>query len=233
MDSTSSRADLDFHSVPPSQSSGERNWHEQLPVLTGPNVRLRELTSLDAAPLLAMMTPDVTRFISPPPTTIASFEPFVAWAHRERSAGDFACFSVTERDSDTAIGIFQVRRLDAAFDTAEWGFVLGSSFWGTGVFQESAELVLDFVFDTVGAHRLEARSAVMNGRARGALLKIWAVQEGVLRKSFVRDGECYDQALFSILHEDWRAAHETDAESVQWAGNVVDSSSRMHHPARI
>jgi len=25
---------------------------------------------------------------------------------------------------------------------AEWGFILGAAFWGTGVFQESAELVM-------------------------------------------------------------------------------------------
>ena len=216
-----------------SQASVTNVWHQHLPVLTGRNVLLRELRLADVPSLLAMLTPEVTTFISPPPSTVAGFEPFVAWAHRERSAGDFACFTVTRQGEDTAIGIFQVRRLDATFDTAEWGFVLGSKFWGTGVFQESAELVLDFVFDTIGAHRLEARSAVQNRRGNAALQKMWAVQEGVLRKSFVRNGQLHDQALYSILHEDWRASRETDAETVSWTRNVIDSSRLMHHPARV
>ena len=55
-------------------------------------------------------------------------------------------------------------------------------------------------------HRLEARSAVRNGRGNGALQKIGAVKEGVLRKSFVRNGEQLDQVLWAILDEDWLQA---------------------------
>ena len=45
-----------------------------------------------------------------------------------------------------------------------------------------------------------------NGRGNGALRKIGAMQEGVLRKSFLRDGEYLDQTLWTILETDWRAA---------------------------
>ena len=76
---------------------------------------------------------------------------------------------------DTAIGIIQVRQSDRQFETAEWGFAIGSPFWGTGVFPESAALVLDFTFDVLGVRRLEARAAVLNGRGTAALLKVGAV----------------------------------------------------------
>jgi RimJ/RimL family protein N-acetyltransferase len=69
-----------------------------------------------------------------------------------------------------------------------------------------AELVLDFSFDVVGVHRMEARAAVQNGRGSGALRKIGAVQEGILRKSFLRGGTYLDQALWAILDEDWYRA---------------------------
>jgi ribosomal-protein-serine acetyltransferase len=45
---------------------------------------------------------------------------------------------------------------------------------------------------------------VANGRGNGALRKIGAVQEGVLRRSFLRDGQYHDQVLWSILAEEWR-----------------------------
>jgi RimJ/RimL family protein N-acetyltransferase len=73
------------------------------------------------------------------------------------------------------------------------------------VFQKGAELVINFAFDTVGVHRLEARAAVRNGRGNGALRKVGAVQEGVLRKSFYRNGEYLDQVLWTIIDEDWAA----------------------------
>ena len=183
------------------------DWQQRMPVLRGERVVLRELRPSDATALCAMLnTEEVARFISPPPASVDDFERFIAWTERQRIAGTYVCFAVTLRGFDTAIGLFQVRQTAANFKTAEWGFALGSSFWGTGVFEEGADLVLDFVFETIGARRLEARAAVLNGRGTGALLKIGAVQECVLRKSFLRHGEYLDQALYAILEGDPRGS---------------------------
>ena len=155
----------------------ETNWRQALPVLAGSMVTLRELRLSDAPSLLAMLaTDEVARFISPPPTTVDGFERFIAWTHRERAAGNYA----------------------------EWGFAIGSEFWGSGAFLDGAKMVIDFAFDVVGTHRLEARAAVANGRGNGALRKVGATQEGILRKSFLRNGEYLDQTLWTILDEDWR-----------------------------
>lgn len=182
------------------------DWRQSVPVLTGSTVTLRELRLSDAPSLLAMLsTEEVSRFISPPPTTVEGFERFITWTHRERAAGNYVCFAVVPHGMDTAIGIFQMRQLEPGFATAEWGFAIGSAFWGTGVFVDGAKLIVDFAFDVIGAHRLEARAAVANGRGNGALRKVGAVQEGVLRKSFLRNGEYLDQTLWTILDDDWRA----------------------------
>src|SRR5205814_2063235 len=182
------------------------DWKTGLPVLTGAQVVLRELRASDATSLFALLTTEeVSRFISPPPTTVDGFEKFIGWAQRQRRAGSYACFAVTLVSDDTAIGIFQLRELEPGFGTAEWGFAIGSPFWGTGVFQQGAEMLVSFAFEKVGVHRLEARAAVRNGRGNGALRKIGAVQEGLLRKSFVKDGEYLDQTLWTILGEDWHA----------------------------
>ena len=181
------------------------DWKAGLPVLPASTFTLRELRLEDAPSLLAMLTTEeVARFISPPPTTVKAFERFIAWTHRERQMGNYVCFAVVPHGMDTAIGLFQVRSLEPGFGSAEWGFALGSEYWGTGIFVEGARMVLDFAFDVVGAHRLEARAAVANGRGNGALRKIGAVQEGVLRRSFLRHGQYHDQVLWGILAEDWR-----------------------------
>src|SRR6185295_6910858 len=182
------------------------DWREGLPVMKGKGVTLRELRASDAPSLFAMLTTEeVSRFIAPPPTTVEGFERFIAWTLRQRRVGSYACFAVTIEGSDTAIGIFQLRELEPGFGTAEWGFAIGSPYWGTGAFVEGAELMVTFAFETVGVHRLEARAAVRNGRGNGALRKIGAVQEGVLRKAFLKDGEYLDQTLWTILDEDWQA----------------------------
>ena len=106
--------------------------------------------------------------------------------------------------SDSTIGLFQVRSLEPGFGTAEWGFALGATFWGSGLFEAGARLVLDFAFETIGVHRMEAHAAVQNTRGNGALRKLGAVQEGILRRSLLRNGTYLDQLLWSILDEDWR-----------------------------
>lgn len=185
------------------------DWRKALPVMTGQMVTLRELRASDAPSLFAMLTTEeVSRFISPPPTTVEGFEKFIGWTLRMRDLGTYACFAVTVGDDDTAVGIFQLRELEPGFGTAEWGFAIGSAFWGTGAFVDGAELLVRFAFETVGVHRLEARAAVKNGRGNGALRKIGAVQEGVLRRSFLKNGEYLDQVLWSILDEDWAAASD-------------------------
>src|SRR5437773_2841626 len=195
------RQELDTQVVPVSAEHFiTTEWQRGLPVLTGESVTLRELRTSDAPSRFAMLTSEeVSRFISPPPATVGGFERFIAWTLRQRTAGCYACFAVTLDGFDTAIGIFQIRETEPGFGTAEWGFAIGSAFWGTGVFQKGAELMLEFAFDTIGVHRLEARAAVLNGRGNGALLKMGAVQEGILRKSFQRDGRFLDQVLYAIL----------------------------------
>ena len=191
----------------PVESVVTTDWRTGLPVLHGARVTLRELRTSDATSLFSMLTTEeVARFISPPPTSIEGFERFIAWTQRQRAAGVFACFAVTLEGTETAIGIFQLRQLDPSFETAEWGFAIGSPYWGSGVFMEGAELMAAFAFDVVGVHRLEARAAVKNGRGNGALRKFGAVQEGVLRKSFLKNGEYLDQMLWTVLKEEWREA---------------------------
>ena len=214
------RGELQTTAVAPATTTVvSSDWRQGLPTLRGKQVVLRELRASDAASLFALLTTEeVARFISPPPSTVEGFERFIDWTLRQRAAGTYACFAVTLAGFNTAIGIFQVREMESNFGTAEWGFAIGSAFWGTGVFQDGADLVIDFAFATLGVRRLEARAAVKNGRGNGALQKIGAVQECVLRKSFQKNGHYLDQVLYAMLDTDWRGSRQP----------ITASSDRVH-----
>jgi [ribosomal protein S5]-alanine N-acetyltransferase len=197
--------------VGPSGSPDERasDWRIALPELVGRRVMLREPRAGDATALFSLLsTEEVSRFISPPPPTVEGFERYVSWTHRHRAAGQYVCFAIVPLCADAPIGLIHVRALGPGFATADWGFAIGSEFWGTGVFAEAAELVLDFTFEVLGTHRLEARAALCNGRGNGAMKKLGAEREGILRHSFFRNGEYLDQVLWSILHDDWKKQQE-------------------------
>ena len=172
------------------------SWRTGLPTLSGSMTTLRELRLSDAPALSESLTMDaVARFISPPPSSVEGFERFIAWTLRQRVAGQYVCFAIVPRGSDVAI-LFQIRTLEPAFDNAEWA---SQSILGSGV---------------RGTHRLEARASMENGRGNGALRKIGAIEQAVLRRSFLRSGEYHDQTLWTMLREDWTNAAVLSGPSV-------------------
>ncbi|HKC55331.1 MAG TPA: GNAT family protein [Vicinamibacterales bacterium] len=195
------------------------DWRVALPELEGRRITLREPRAGDAPSLFSLLsTEEVSRFISPPPASVEAFERYIAWSQRQRAAGLYVCFAVVPRGADTPIGLVHVRALGPGFGTADWGFAIGSEFWGKGIFSEAAELVLDFAFEVLHTHRLEARAAVCNARGNGALRKLGAEREGLLRHAFFRDGDYLDQVLWSILAEDWRRRQQ---DTLAWRSSVV------------
>lgn len=191
-------------SPPPIAHERSTAWCHRLPTLHASSFVLREVEAGDAEPLAAAISTDeVARFIAPPPPNAAAFRSFIAHAIAQRQEGRLACLAVAPAPSNRAIGIFQVCSLSQSFDDAEWGFALAAEYWGTQVFAEAAQLVVEFAFLALGVRRLEARVAVRNGRANGALRKLGAVQEGLLRSSFLSHGAYMDQALWTILAEEW------------------------------
>ena len=184
-------------------ASADLPWQTMPPSIATDGATVRGLLETDAEALFALCAKEpVGRFLWPPPATTQRFEAFIEWARDQQLVGRQVCFAIVPPDATTPAGLIQVRQLDPHFLTAEWGFVVAEQYWGTGLFTAAARLVVDFLFDTVGVRRLEARTVVTNLRANGALRKLGAVNEGRLRKGFRTGDRCYDQFLWSILYED-------------------------------
>lgn len=180
------------------------NWRAGLPTLTARAVSLREPVRQDLGPLVDLLSiADATRFGLDDAVTDVGIQRLIERAARDREAGTAFTYVVTSGAARTVVGLFQVRQLEPGFETAEWECTLAPSARGSGIFLEAARLVGSFTFGTVGARRIEARSLLLNGRGNGALRKIGAVQEGLLRRSIRRGGDYLDQVLWSILKEDW------------------------------
>jgi RimJ/RimL family protein N-acetyltransferase len=167
-------------------------------------VSLCEPSARDSEALIPLLSLDAaTRFGVDEPVCALTVHSSIEQALSDRAAGIGFTYLITLNGSKKIVGLFQVRQLDPSFEGAEWQCFLLPSARGSGVFLEAARLVGSFAFGTVGVHRLEARVSLANGRANGALRKLGAVQEGVLRRSLYRAGEYVDQALWSLIKEDW------------------------------
>ena len=183
---------------------GVSTWRNELPVLTGRAVMLREPVSQDLGPLVDLLSlGDATRFGLDEPLSDVGVQELIERFARERASGLAVTYVITLATARTIIGLVQVRQLDPSFEAAEWECTIAPSSRGSGLFLEAARLVGSFAFGVIGTHRLEARVLLQNGRANGALRKLGAVQEGVLRRSVRRADEYVDQVLWSLLKEDW------------------------------
>jgi N-acetyltransferase len=183
---------------------GVATWRTELPTLSGRSVTLRAPNDADLGPLVDLLSlADATRFGIEEPITDVRVQELLDRASRERANGLSFTYVIVLNATRQLVGVLQVRQLDPSFEAAEWECTIAPSSRGSGLFLEAARLVGSFTFGTVGTHRLEARVLLQNGRANGALRKLGAVQEGVLRRSVRRGGEYYDQVLWSMLKEDW------------------------------
>ena len=180
------------------------NWRTELPMLTGRVVTLREPMSSDLGPLVDLLSlSDATHFGLDELVSDVGVQQLIERAPRDREEGLSFTYVITLAAARTVAGLMQVRPLDPGFEAAEWECTIAPSCRGSGIFSEAARLVGSFAFDAVGAHRLEARVTLQNGRANGALRKLGAVQEGILRRSIRQGGQYCDQVLWSMLKEDW------------------------------
>ena len=187
-----------------SPGSASSDWRSELPMLTARLVTLREPTAADLRPLIDLRsTADSSSFGIDESSPELAMQLLIDRASRDRAAGTAFTYVITISSTRAVVGLVQTRQIDLSWESAEWECTIAPSWRGTGIFLETARLVGSFAFGTIGVHRLESRVALQNGRANGALRKIGAVQEGVLRQSVRRGGEYVDQVLWSLLKEDW------------------------------
>ena len=179
-------------------------------VLSNEAIKLRSPRMSDAEALLDMSsTEEVSRFI-PPPTSVDGFERFIAG----RSASALPGVHRRRRPDgmDTAIGIFQVRQLRSHLLDRRVGVRDWPRFLGHRSLHRPARLTIDFAFDVAGVHRLEAQRPRSTGAATGRWRRSAPSRRRCLRRSFLRSGRHYDQALWSIVREDLARAPRPSGE---------------------
>jgi RimJ/RimL family protein N-acetyltransferase len=191
-----------------------QQWRQVSPVLRGSGVTLRELRTADAHALLSVLSiSEVSGFLAPDTPDVSTFQRFIDATHDARAAGRSLAFAVVPDGSPGAIGLFHVSALEPTFGVAEWQCAFGSGCWGDGLFFAAAPVLLDFVFEVLGTRRLEAHVRARNARGNGALRKLGAVEEAVMR-SGARGSASDDLVLWAILADEWRARRRASGVQV-------------------
>jgi ribosomal-protein-alanine N-acetyltransferase len=85
---------------------------------------------------------------------------------------------------------------------AEMSFYLSPEFWGKSLMTEAAGAVLDYGFNVLNLHRIQATVLPENHRSVGLIEKLRFKREGLLRK-YNFGNEFHDVFMFALLKEDF------------------------------
>jgi RimJ/RimL family protein N-acetyltransferase len=89
---------------------------------------------------------------------------------------------------------------------AELGYWIALDRWNQGYATESNQCLVDFGFEVLGLHRIEARHFLRNPASGRVMEKLGMQHEGVEREWAVKGDHYESMALYSILEDEWRAA---------------------------
>jgi RimJ/RimL family protein N-acetyltransferase len=173
-------------------------------VLENRFVRLEPMAQGHAEGLRAACNadPDVWTGLYPYSWAGDHFEPTWAKLMRDQADGNTQGYAVIA--GGEVVGISTFYGIDRANDVLE----LGGTYYrpdsrGGPVNPSAKRLLMGHAFDS-GVRRVVYRVDAVNARSRAAVLKLGAVQEGILRQDRVTwTGRLRDTVIFSILADEW------------------------------
>lgn len=147
---------------------------------------------------------NLTVTVVPGPDTIAAY---LATALRWREEGTALPFVIRRRDTGRVVGCTRLWGIDLANRKLEIGHTwLGASAQRTRVNTESKLLLLAHAFETMGCLRVQFTTDELNEASRAAILRLGAVQEGIIRhERIMPGGRKRNSVLYSILDHEWPA----------------------------
>jgi len=180
-------------------------------VLRGNHVELHPLSPAHAPDLSSAVSLDGLWRIGvsnlPPP---GGMEVYIAEALALQSAGKALPFAQIEKSTGRAVGSTRFGNYEPAHRRVEIGWTwLGTPWQRTAFNTEAKYLLLAHAFEVLGLNRVEFKTDVLNERSRKAILRLGALEEGVLRRHMVmRDGRVRDSVYYSIIAEEWPQVKE-------------------------
>ncbi|MBQ4354963.1 MAG: GNAT N-acetyltransferase [Clostridia bacterium] len=110
-----------------------------------------------------------------------------------------------EYEGEVIGNISIVRQSKNYYDFMEFGYCMGSCWWGRGLMSEGVSAAVDYLFRTAAVSRLVIRYAAENTASGRVAEKCGFTREGVERGTYLaRDGRHLDLVVTSLLRSEWQ-----------------------------
>jgi RimJ/RimL family protein N-acetyltransferase len=171
-------------------------------ILEGQKVRLRPVRPGDLEPFVDwLQDAEVRRWLAAlhePPT----LEEEVEWYEETRANPDNVLWAIETLDGQL-LGTCELRAVPR-HRRAELGISIHDRReWGKGYGEDAVRLMLEYGFGDMELERVELTTDEDNARGRRCYEKCGFVEEGLMRRHRVIDGEPGNTIVMSILREEW------------------------------
>lgn len=187
------------------------NFFEQEHVLQNKRARLEPLVEKHFSLLLPIaLQSQIWEFTSAKVKNEADFKRYFDSALAEKKAGNSYPFAIFDKLNNEYAGCTRFGNISFANKRVEIGWTwYQPALQRSGINKASKFLLLHFGFETLGLNRIELKTSLLNVRSQGAMLKIGAVKEGLLRSHMIsEDGQVRDTMYFSFIATEWPAIKE-------------------------
>lgn len=176
--------------------------------LSGARVRLREVGIQDLDGSFAMVSdPQWSAWLALKPIESREAEAealaeMLALAHE--SPRTQYHLTLTLAATGEMVGMCRIGVTHGQHRAADIGYGIRRRSWRQGFATETARLLIDFGFGSLGMHRVWATHHPENAASARVLEKIGMTREGRIRDHFFAHGGWRDSITWSILEDEWR-----------------------------
>lgn len=155
----------------------------------------------DAEDLFALRSnPDAMKYIDKPLAKSASdIEELIKRIEDGVNENASITWGITFHEMKQLIGTIGFHRIEKEHFRAEIGYMILPEFWNKGITGEAIKRILDFGFNEMQLHSIEARVNPGNRTSMHLLGKNNFVKEAHFHESYFFDGKFLDTAVFSLL----------------------------------
>ena len=185
--------------------------HKGTKTLKSQRLCLRKFSQKDTLPMFNNWANDVevTKYLTWQPHKDISVTEFVVneWI-KSCDKKDFYQWIIVLRDTKEPVGNIGVVLKNDSIGMFHIGYCIGRKWWRQGITSEALSMVIKYLFDEVGATRIESRHDVNNPNSGKVMKKCGMVYEGTLRKSDINNQGICDCCYYSILKEDYEKQYD-------------------------
>lgn len=175
------------------------------PIITTDRLRLRQVEPTDAGALFAIRSdPEVTHpYGQEPHQSLDDTRGLIQRLQASYARRESIFWCITLKDEDSVVGSCCFWNFSSDFQCAELGYELGRAFWRQGIMIQAVSAILNYGFNELGLHRIEANPLAGNSASRNLLLKLGFTYEGNLRQRVFFREHFEDQNYFGLLKDEW------------------------------